>query len=161
MNYNLNINKLIDDTLPSFLRGEKQSSWLRSLTKPIAQLRDQFLGYVSTTNEKLKWSGQTISMENLLTERYGDGITISNQNLTGKPFYIYNSADTRNPKVYEVGNTLNPVADTPGAFDLEAVDFIVTVPALIILSDEDKDEMKALVNEYKIYSKRFKIEHLS
>lgn len=161
MNYNLNIYKLINDVLPSFLRGDRQVSWLQALTSPVKNLKETFLDFITQTNEELKWNGQTIVLENLLSLRFGDGITIQNMNLTDRPFYVYESGDSRNPDVYSSGNELNPVARESGSFDPEAVDFIVEIPDGIFLQPDDLDEMNALIRKYKIYSKRFKIEQLT
>lgn len=162
MNYNLNIDNLLRDALPSFLRGTKQLEWLQALIRPVKDLRATFLQFIADSNRELTWNGQTVALEDLLTQRFGDGITIMNQNLTAKPFFVYGPADARNPVVYQPRNTFNPIAGAAGAFDPDQVNFIVEVPAdlVLVLSPEDLEEMSALINKYKIYSKRFKIQLL-
>ncbi len=158
MNYNLNINNLLRDALPSFLRGNRQLEWLQMLTKPVKALRDTFLAFIDKTNRELTWNGQTVAMEDLLNQRFGDGIEIKNENPKDKPFFIYGPADARNPTVYQTGNQLNPIAGAVGAFDPNRPIFTVKVPGTLLLSPDDFEEMTALINKYKIYSKRFKIQ---
>ena len=158
MNFDLNIYALITDVLPTFLRGAKQLDWLRSLCKPIIDLHtNTFRTFVSDTDERLKWNGQTIYLQQLLVNRYGSGIQIINQNLDARPFYVFGSADNRNPQVFETGDKRNPQANVVNHFDPLAVDFIIQIPAALPFEDHDYDEMAALVKEYKLYSKRFKI----
>lgn len=166
MNYNLNIIRLIEDALPSFIRGARQTAWLSLLTKPVDDLNQTFLSFTDKANERMKWNGQTISLLHLLWDRYDSGIQITNNNLTARPFYLYGSGDGRNPKVYDTGNKLNPVVDEINAFDATAVDFVITLPGSIDLGNTEEEEraleeMAALVKEYKLYGKRFKINKLT
>ncbi len=157
MNFDLNIYKLISDALPTFLRGLINTAWLQALAQPIKKLHEVFKSFVTEIDERLKWNGQTIFLQELLELRYGEGIVIKNQNLNARPFYVFGSADNRNPQVFEVGDKRNPVANVVNHFDPLAVDFIIEIPADILLEDHEYDEMAALVKEYKLYSKRFKI----
>lgn len=163
MRYNFNITKSIKAMIPAFMRGQKQVDWLVSLTSPIVFMHNEFLKFIINTDKKLKWNGQSISIKHLLQDSFGGGIEVVNQNLTARPFYIYGAADTRNPKVFNSGNAINPVALEINEFDPDAVDFIVNVPAVLIPDEDEgegestKEEMIALVKQYKLHSKRFKI----
>jgi hypothetical protein len=128
---------------------------LNALLAPIGFINSQFRAFINTTNQDLKWNGQTISLEGLLQNSFGGGIKITNNNLTGQPFYVYGSANSRNPMIYPSGNPSNPITGEINAFDPEAIDFVVEVP--LGTSDNRKDEIAALIRQYKLYGKRFTI----
>ncbi len=157
MNYDYDIPKLVKSLIPAFMRAVVQVDWLTSLTYPISFIHSQFSSFIGDTNKRLKWNGQSISIKYLLQDKYPGSFEIVNQNLTARPFYVYGAGDTRNPSVFNTGNTLNPVAREVNEFDPDAVDFIINAPADAVPDQPTRDEMTALVNEYKLHSKRFKI----
>lgn len=157
MKYNFNITKSIKAMIPAFMRREKQVDWLVSLTRPIVFVHNQFLIFIDDTEKRLKWNGQSISIKYLLQDKFDGSFDIINQNLTARPFYVYGAGDTRNPKVFNSGNMLNPLALEVNEFDPDAVDFIINVSSATIPDEPTKEEVIALVKEYKLHSKRFKI----
>lgn len=154
MNYNLNIAKLIDRMLPAFLRTERQKEWLAMLTRPLKTISQDFSSLRTTTENTLKYNGQTISLERMMSQQFGPGINIKNKGKVVRPFYIHASGDGRNPQVAMAGDLRNPRIYEAGQFDPDSVDFEIEVPEDMPI---DLDRLVALVNQYKTYSKRFKI----
>lgn len=157
MKYDFNIPRSVKMMIPAFMRGVRQVDWLISLTHPVAFVHGLFTDFISETDKRLKWNGQSIALKHLLQDKFGGGIEIDNQNLTARPFYVYGAGDTRNPSVFNSGNSQNPIALEVNEFEPDAVDFIINVPAAVVPDEPTKDEMTALVKEYKLHSKRFKI----
>ncbi len=157
MKYDFDIPKLVEATIPAFMRGVRQVDWLTALTHPVSFIHNAFSNFISDTNKRLKWNGQSISIKYLLQDKYPGNFEIVNQNLTARPFFIYGSGDTRNPSVFNSGSPLNPVARAVNEFDPDAVDFIINAPAIAVPDEPTKDEVVALVKQYKLHSKRFKI----
>ncbi|MCE7990437.1 MAG: hypothetical protein HEP71_00600 [Roseivirga sp.] len=157
MKYDFNIPKSVKMMIPAFMRGLKQVDWLISLTHPVVFVHGLFTDFINATDKRLKWNGQSISLKYLLQDKFGGDIEVVNQNQTARPFYVYGAGDTRNPAVFNPGNPKNPIAIDVNEFDPEAVDFIINVTSAVVPDEPTKDEMIALVKEYKLHSKRFKI----
>lgn len=154
MNYNLNIGKLIKELVPAFLRSPRQLDWLTALISPLETLSQSFSSFRSTTNDALIWNGQTISLENAISQKLGPGVTIKNTGKAERPFYIYGAGNGRNQQVAMTGDPRNPSVYETGEFDLNTVDFEVELPSGSAIN---RYQLETLINQYKLYSKRFKI----
>lgn len=149
--YNLNINKLVKLLLPTFLRKEKMLAWLRALHLPLVKVVDDFNFNRNQNLYNLAHNGQVCHLRKALNDRFDISarrIKITDGNRY-KRQYIYTQGE-RKPKylgvMYLRQNT--DYADT-------GVDFIVEVPKGLKYNDY---EMKALIDFYKLASKRYKIE---
>ena len=149
--YHLNINKLVELLLPTFLRKEKMLAWLRALHFPLVKVVDDFNFNRNQNLYNLAHNGQVCYLRKALNDRFDVSarrIKITDGNRY-KRQYIYTQGE-RKPKylgvMYLRQNT--DYADT-------GVDFIVEVPKGLKYNDY---EMKALIEFYKLASKRYKIQ---
>lgn len=151
--FSLDYNKLILWVVPAFNRKPVLYAWVQSLCYPIVQLYDLFIIKRSENLYKIDHNGQVYSLQNVLNDRFdnaerriyiGDGLTKDRTylytRLEDKPeylgaIYLHNRAD---------------YTDT-------GVDFIVWVPLAVPIIAEDRIEMKALLNFYKLAGKRYQI----
>lgn len=154
MDFNFNISKFIRDLVPISLRKDRLLDWLKSCVKAIDVLKLDLVSYTDDTRDRLKYNGQTISLQNLLASKFGQGISITNSNSGVSPFYLYPSGDSRNSSVFNSNSLENPFIYPVNTVDLDAVDFVVEVPANIVF---DESEMTASIREYTLYSRTFKI----
>ena len=149
--YNLNINRLVELLTPTFLRKEKMLAWLRALHFPLIKVVDDFNFNRNQNLYNLAHNGQVCYLRKALNDRFDVAerrIRITDGNKY-KRQYIYTLGEQK-PKylgvMYLRQNT--DYADT-------GVDFIVLIPAGL---NYNNYEMKALIDFYKLASKRYKIE---
>lgn len=149
--YNVNINKLTELLTPTFLRKEKHLAWLRALHFPLIKVIDDFNLKRNENLYNLKHNGQVCYLRKGLNDRFD----ISQRRIKimdGNQFkrkYIYTDSEQK-PQYLGV-MYLRDDAD----YSDTGVDFIVQVPPNLVYNEY---EMKALINFYKLASKRYKIE---
>ncbi len=150
--YNLNINRLVELLTPTFLRKEKMLAWLRALHFPLIKVLDDFNFNRNQNLYNLAHNGQVCHLRKALNDRFDVAerrIKIADGNKY-KRQYIYTLGEQK-PKylgvMYLRQNT--DYSDT-------GVDFIVLIPRDLIYNEY---EMKALIEFYKLASKRYKIEY--
>lgn len=149
--YNLNINKLTELLTPTFLRKEKFLAWLRALHFPLIKVLDDFNFSRNDNLYNLAHNGQVAYLRGALNDRFDKSqrrIKIADGNRYQRQ-YIYTRGE-QNPK-YLGKIYLYDRAD----YGDTGVDFIVLIPRGLIYNEY---EMKALVDFYKLASKRYKIQ---
>lgn len=150
--YNLNINKLVGLLLPTFLRKEKMLAWLRALHFPLIKIVDDFNFNRNQNLYNLAHNGQVCYLRKALNDRFDVSerrIKITDGNKYNRQ-YIYTLGEQK-PK-YLGMIYLRQNAD----YSDTGVDFIVLIPNGL---KYNKFEAKALIDFYKLASKRYKIEH--
>jgi hypothetical protein len=155
----IDLNKLILRFTPVDLIKAKWLALVRVLLVPFATAHAVFLAYRADSNAKAKLNGQTQILENLLNRRVPSGgglIRIVNSSLRLDAAYLFNSPELQ-PDTYAD----NASEGTEGLF-LSGVnegrnlyDFIVQVPASV--PPTDRQIVRALVNQYRLATKRFEI----
>lgn len=149
--YNLDINKLTALLTPTFLRKEKFLAWLRALHFPLIKVLDDFNFNRNENLYNLAHNGQVCYLRGALNDRFDRNqrrIKIADGNRYQRQ-YIYTRAEQKPRylgKIY-----LYDRAD----YGDTGVDFIVLIPKGLSYNTY---EMKALVDFYKLASKRYKIE---
>lgn len=149
--YNLDINKLTALLTPTFLRKEKFLARLRALHFPLIKVIDDFNFHRNENLYNLTHNGQVCHLRKVLNDRFDVSarrIKITDGNRY-KREYIYTLGEQKPRylgKMYLRQNT--DYSDT-------GVDFIVLIPRGLIYNEY---EMKALIEFYKLASKRYKIE---
>lgn len=149
--YNLNINRLTELLTPTFLRKEKMLAWLRALHFPLIKVVDDFNFNRNQNLYNLAHNGQVCYLRKALNDKFDVSqrrIRISEGNRY-KREYIYTLGEQK-PRYLGVMylRSKDDYGDT-------GVDFIVEVPRGLKYNDY---EMKALLDFYKLASKRYKIE---
>jgi hypothetical protein len=150
--FNLDYNKLLLQLIPSFLRKPRMVGWLQSLIYPVKELFEIFIAYRTEKLYELSHNGQVFSMENVLNDRFDNDerrIYISD-GLTKDRLYAYTRDEDKALFLPKYLYTRGDYADS-------GVDFIVWVPNEIVISLEEMYELRAKVNKYKIYPKRYKV----
>lgn len=149
--YNLNINKLTELLTPTFLRKERMLAWLRVIHFPLIKIMDDFNSNRNKNLYNLQHNGQVCYLRKVLNDRFDVSqrrIEIADGNRF-KRQYIYTAGEQR-PRYLGVMYLRDDAdyADT-------GVDFIVLVPDGLSYNDY---EMRAVVDFYKLASKRYKIQ---
>lgn len=152
--YKIDIKKLVIWLIPMELRKPYRIVYLFSLTKPLSVILDSWQKFREDNIYKLSHNGQVCYLRKALNDRFD-----SQQRriiLTGshryKQQYIYTIPEKKDK--YLGTMYLRQDAD----FEDNGIDFIVLAPAELL--DENNYEMKALIDYYKLASKRYKIEPL-
>lgn len=148
--FSLNWKILALSLVPPFLRGASLSSWVLLLTSAIETIHYDWLQYRRGNIYNLAHNSQKCYLRGALNDRFDNQlrrIRIDDGNAF-KRKYIYTDAEEK-PKF--LGTMFlyddSDYADT-------GVDFIVVVPAGLMYSIY---EMKALIDFYRLASKRYKI----
>ncbi len=152
--YNFDLKKLIVWMLPSFYRKPKWVAWIYALLAKVRAIHTEFVAFIAIKKDEIKWNGQTIVLEQFLILKYGSGIYITSVTNEVFPFYVYEVNNVLNPFVYPINNVLNPMANEVNSYNLDGVNFIVHVPAIITFNT---DEMTALINKYRLFGTTFSI----
>ncbi len=144
-----------------YLAQSRHLDWIESLLKGVQFINDMFNTCALETKYLMSLSGQVIYLEHYLNDLFDADlrrIFISDGALTLPP-YLYNIADGHTPPFY-----LHNIADGEAPFYLYnsndyAVggEFIVNVPADIILTALITSKIKAAVNRYRQAGARFTI----
>jgi hypothetical protein len=157
--FNVDFSKLINWMLPTFRRNPVDFSWVSVLCSPVVQLYNEFMAKRAADLYELAHDSRVFSMQAVFNDRFDnatrriyvtDGFTKDRLYVftptENKPIYIYTPAENNPVYLY------NPAdyADT-------GVDFIVWVPTAVTMSSQDMIELTALINKYRLASKRFAI----
>ncbi|MDO4224796.1 MAG: hypothetical protein Q4C75_02770 [Bergeyella zoohelcum] len=159
--FNIDINRLVELLTPTFLRKEKHLAWLRALHFPLNELV-----YIFNQNRKdnlynLAHNGQVCYLRKVLNDEFDrterrikieDGNRYQRQYIytdgEQKPYFL---AISHKPNA---GGKIMYLHDDANYSDT-GVDFIVLVPQNLTYNEY---KMKALLDFYKLASKRYKIE---
>lgn len=149
--YNLDVNILATQLLPTFLRKTKMVAYIKSLVAPIDAIYYKWSVWRKKNLYKLAHTGQVCYLRKVLNDAFDVSqrrITIGNGSRFERD-YIYTNAE-QTPKflgtMYLHENS--DYSDT-------GVDFIVYVPEELL--DTNNYRMKALIDFYKEGVKRYKI----
>jgi hypothetical protein len=152
--FDLNIKKLEVLLLPTFLRYPILIKYVWAMANPLDSLYYQWVQFRNENIYKLKHNGQVCYLRAALNDRFDPVkrriIIVGSHRY--KQQYIYTEAEGKNK--YLGTMYLRQDAD----FEDNGIDFIVLAP--IELLDENNYEMKALIDFYKLASKRYRIENL-
>lgn len=147
----IHINQLTELLTPTFLRKQKFLAWLRALHFPLIKIVDDFNFNRNQNLYNLAHNGQVCYLRKALNDRFDVGqrrIKITDGNRYQRQ-YIYTRGEQKPKflgKIY-----LYDRAD----YGDTGVDFIVLIPNNLVFNEY---EMKALVDFYKLASKRYKIQ---
>ena len=152
--YNVNISKLCVLLLPTLLRGPIRITFLFSLIKPLEIINYKWIQFREANIYKIKHTGQVCYLRKVLNDRIDPDkrrIIITGSHRY-KQKYIYTDPEKKDK--YLGTMYLRQDAD----FEDNGIDFIVLAPAELL--DENNYEMKALIDYYRLATKRYKIEPL-
>ena len=148
--WNINFNRLAVLLLPTFLRSDTMKAWVYFQLEMIADIHYQWKQFRSANIYKLSHNSQKCYLRAALNDRFDNElrrIRIDDGNAF-KRKYIYTDAEEK-PKFL---GTMFLYDDSD--YEDTGVDFIVVVPAGLLYNSY---EMKALIDFYRLASKRYKI----
>ncbi len=151
--FKVNLKKLAVWLLATYLRRSKHVAWLQACIEPLIYLQD-------ATLYKMQHSGQVIYLEKVLNEWFNiEGYNPDLHRESKKVFitdafvakrtYIY---QTHEQKPVYLGKTY---LYNENDLTAEYYDFIVNIPKELTYAE---NEIKALINYYKLAGKKYKIE---
>lgn len=154
--YNIDYTKAVQWLVPNWLRQTIMVNWLRALITPLVWLYQAFLRYRDAKNYELMITPQVCYLERMVNNRFdytlrriyiSDGVWYDPlfvfQDAEDKPVYMVTDAEADPVYVYSESEA--------GQF---ADDFVVMVPNDIAFN---MDELKALLNSYKLAGTRYTI----
>lgn len=158
--YELDTYKLSKLLTPTFLRSAKMLAWLRSITAPFDSGNQAIVYQFQQNREsnlyKLRHNGQVCYLRAALNDRFDPSerrIYIDDGN-SYKRVYLYTRAEDKPKHLYTRGEKKPMYLYERTDYSDTGVDFIVFVPSDLTYNDY---EMKALIDFYKLASKRYKI----
>jgi hypothetical protein len=149
--------KLVRLLVPPRLRKIKHVTWLQALTNPVNYLYQQFRRNRDANLYRLYITPQVVYMEKLLNDRYdisGRRIRIKDA-LVFEPEYIYQEQELKPVYIYKEEENKPVYLFTDAEIGSDSVDFFVLVPPDLTYNE---NEMTALINNYKLAGKRYKIQ---
>lgn len=148
--YNIDFKKLVGQLLGFLLKKTKRIAWLTAVLKPLRNLHDEFVAFTDLKAYEVKWNGQTIKLEKLLQDKFGGGITITNNSQSLDSMAFGDGVD--------VGGNWGDGPDFDsfiGAdYDPALTNFTVNVPGAIVFV---QSEMEAWINKYKMFGTTYNI----
>ena len=146
--FELNLRRLVILLLPTFLRKARLVAWLQILIAPLEQLQYSFSQKRNSDLVALTHNGQKCYLRKILNDTFDQGLRrIRIEDMTHfNAVYIYTEAE--NQPVYLEEKYLY----TSGEMQVNGVNFSVHIPNELRAREV---EIKALIEVYKIASKRY------
>lgn len=158
--YNVSAAKLILLMIPPMLRGKGLASLCAAISVPFARLVNDIQSYRATQLYRLSHNGQLCIMESMLNDTFDNTlrrITVVDEDEDANGIFIY----LRNkglPKMTHLRAADRSIMLQRRGYRVEGgFDFWVNVPTDVTASD---DRIRAMVNVYRLASKRFNINRI-
>ena len=163
--FNIEFKILVELLMPTFLRKRNHVKWLRVLVKPIATLKNQFLDFRAESLYKLNHNSQIIYLEKVLNDAFDAEtrkIYINNAQIN-EPVWFYEIADNKPVFFYEIADNKPVYFREESELVGDGIDFTVFVPIQLKplqtqQLDDFLNQMRALIDYYKLYSKNYQIQ---
>lgn len=166
MRYKINIDKTVNDLVPSTLRGRWHVLFIQSIMHPLQILNDKFVKFAKDKHIEARMTSQIMYFEWFLNYKLShyfvnasDRITIIDRNTLGVPVY-----HSPNPNTFVVWSRDNEDKAHPVFFHksdelvIEKYSFIVSCPELKPdLQEECLYMLKYWVDRYKVAGKTYAI----
>lgn len=149
---------------PIMFRKKKMIDWLEVLLQPLSELNRLFIKFRNDSVYKVVHNGQVFSLEQVLNDSfdfYDRRIYILDRDYTDF-LYIYPAEDDKPIYIYEESENRSVYVYDESAYESPGYEFIVHMPLDSKPSTEEalkniETQIKALVNYYKLVSKRYTI----
>lgn len=147
--------KLSQLLLPTFLRKKRMIAWLCVLTHPISTLYSDWLKNRRNNLYIVEHNSQVCYLRKVLNDEFDRALRriIITDGLNLDAFYIYTEGEGK-PQWLHTESENNPIYLHPSSAYAGAVDFYVVVPSDLIF---DENKMRALIDFYRLASKRYEI----
>ena len=94
INYDFDVNKILQQYLPIVLRKPKMLAWLHSLFATIDSLKSFFLSFVGEARKEVMQNGQVIRLENLLNNLFDNVLRRIRITDTSNAAFVLSNANT-------------------------------------------------------------------
>lgn len=151
--FEIDFNRLLLWLTITFLRKPRLLALMRAYCFPLMKIHADFMANRDSNLYTLSHNSQVCSMENVFNDRFDPQarrIYITD-GFTKDRTYVYTRQENKPQYLGKL-----PIYNN-GDYADTGLDFIVWVPAAVFLSPQDLIELTALVNKYRLASKRFKI----
>lgn len=153
--FNIDYNTLVRWLVPVALRNARMLAWLQALLWPVVTLYQAFRRNRDANLYRLSITPQVCYLEKMLNDRFDNSerrIHIDDA-IDRPPVYLYQ--DDEQKPVYLASAPLSQPLYLETEFGLNLDDFVVWVHSSIIF---EFNEMRSLVNLYKLAGTRFSIQ---
>lgn len=150
INYDIDFNKMVQQLLGNVLRKRIRVAWLTACLKALRNIHDEFVEKITQWLYDLKWNGQTIVFEQLLINKFGAGIYITNNILETDGAFVGENNDTG----FFIGEDNDNDQFIDVTYTLRTKNFVVHVPVALVFT---MSEMIALINKYKMFGTTYDI----
>ena len=148
--YDIDFTKMIKQCLAIVLRKSKTISWLNACLKALRTVHDDFLSFTSSKLTEIKYNGQTFILQQLLINKFGAGIYITNNQNSSNGFFIGSGTDIS--AFIATKSDVRSFIDT--SYSVSQYSFTVHVSASITFV---MSELVGYVNQYKMYGTTFNV----
>lgn len=157
MIFNIDYNKIIQWLQPKAIRHPLTMAWLRLLVSPVAKAHQLFKRNRANNLYMLGITPQVCYLEKMLNDRFDFG---SRRIRIGDPagqdvWFAYQEEELKPEVMYQESEEQPVYTYSDNEAGVITTDFIVYVPASLSFNE---NEMKALLDMYKMAGKRYKIE---
>jgi len=158
--FDFNVYKFVLWLIPVYLRKAAHWAWLKSLHAPVAWLHTRFDINRKANIYKLGITPQVVYMEKALNDRFD--LTLRRIVIIdvayATPIFFYQEAENNDVYLYQEIEGNDVYIYQPGEYEDQGFDFVVQYPAILALTASELNEMKAMVNFYKMVSKTYYLE---
>lgn len=155
--YQVDFYKLAVWLTPKFLRKQKFIILVKACLYPLISLHTTLMNFRSAKIYQIKITPQVCYLEMMLNDRYDSiarRITIGDAEWH-LPWFLYQDAENKPEYLYTEGEAQPVYVYTDGEAGEALNDFVVLVPAAVSFNEQ---EMKSLLNSYKLFGTRYKIQ---
>lgn len=158
--YDVNFKRLALLLLPTFARRPLLAALAYAMVAPLNWLHTKFVLFQRTTDYRLTHNGQVCRLRAVLNDTFDPierRITITEDAGGTGPLVLWQRSENRAILVPMRGTGRAVIVNRRGFGGTNDVDFWVNIP---LNADIDVARLMAIVNVYKLASKRFSINHL-
>lgn len=159
--YNVNVRKLALLLLPTFLRRPLLVALTCAAVSPLGYIHNLFAKFRGATSYTLTHNGQACYLRAVLNDYFDEGlrrITVTDPASSAGLLLIYHRQTDREVLVPIRSSDRTMLISGRGFGGASSIDFVVNIP--IELRGLDEVRLKAVVNTYKLVSKRFAISYI-
>lgn len=148
--FNISFLKLINDILPEHKRFPVRIKFIFQLTAWMRKIHSEFLQLVDSLTEKSKVTSNVIIIEGYLTKTFGDGITITVNEVQPNQFIL-----DGNSYLVDANDQLDGYFLMDEEDSIIIPNYTVTVPAVL---NADLDRISAILTFYQVPGSQFQIQ---
>lgn len=149
--------EVIEFNLPIHLRQFKILAYLKFISTPFKRLLNEFYEFTNKVKYEVSFNGQVIYLEHILNDTFDNvnrGIYITDADQEDQVFLFNQAEQNEKTYLYNISESGPETYLYNQSESLSWPNFIVNVPSGVTY---DENQMKALINKYKLAGKKYKI----